>query len=198
MVRDVNKDYVLPLESTFPVDHRGAAGDTAKVACATCHQGVQKPLNGVSMIGAHPELSKITAGLTPYAAGLMPTAAVAAVAAPAAVVPAVVALPETVYGKILFETGKTVFGPAGQQEIKAAVDALKNSPDLKVDLSGFADSRGDPAKNAELAKQRAIAVRDALVGAGIATDRINFRKPSAPVAGGAEADSRRVEIVSAK
>jgi photosynthetic reaction center cytochrome c subunit len=191
MVRDVNTDYILPLESTFPADHRGPAGDSAKVACATCHQGAQKPLNGVSMIGAHPELAKITAGLAPYASGYNPVVEVAPAAATA---PAEVG----VLGRVLFETSKTSFGNEGKAEVTAAVEAMKKAPDMKVEISGFADSRGDPAKNAELAKLRAFAVRDALTAAGIAADRITLRKPGAPVAGGSELDARRVEIISAK
>jgi photosynthetic reaction center cytochrome c subunit len=192
MVRDVNKDYILPLESTFPADHRGPAGDAAKVACATCHQGVQKPLNGTSMIGAHPELAKITAGLAPYAAGYTPVAV--ALTAP----PAVASTDPMVLGRVLFEVNKTSYGNEGKAEVAAAVEAMKKSPELKVDISGFADSRGDPVKNGELAKQRAFAVRDALTAGGIAADRVNLRKPGAPVAGGSELDARRVEIISAK
>ena len=35
-------------------------------------------------------------------------------------------------------------------------------------VSGYHDASGDPEKNAELARQRAVAVRDALKAAGIA------------------------------
>jgi photosynthetic reaction center cytochrome c subunit len=31
----------------------------AKINCQTCHQGQRKPLNGVSMLPAHPELARI-------------------------------------------------------------------------------------------------------------------------------------------
>ena len=39
------------------------------------------------------------------------------------------------------------------------------------------DATGDPAKNDELAKQRALAVSDALKAAGIAEDKIELKKP---------------------
>ncbi len=56
MVRDVNNNYLLPLKATFPAHRLGVLGDVAKVNCATCHQGVFKPLYGESMAKDYPEL----------------------------------------------------------------------------------------------------------------------------------------------
>ena len=50
MVRDINGEYITPLASVFPDKRLGTLGDPAKVFCATCHQGVNKPLYGVSML----------------------------------------------------------------------------------------------------------------------------------------------------
>jgi photosynthetic reaction center cytochrome c subunit len=190
MVRDVNKDYISTLESVFPQDHRGPGGDSAKIACATCHQGANKPLNGKSMVQAHPELAKITAGLTPYAPGQAVAAVMPVAATPAAAVPA------GVLGKVVFATSVTALSAEAQSEVKAVAEQMAKFPELKVALSGFADSRGDAVKNQELAKLRAFAVRDGLKANGVAEDRIELRKPEAPVAGGTELDARRVEIIS--
>ena len=58
MVRDLNDTYLDPLKSVFPADRLGAAlGDSPKVYCATCHNGVYKPLFGVSMARNFPELT---------------------------------------------------------------------------------------------------------------------------------------------
>ena len=57
MVSDVNGTYLDSLKAVFPANRLGAEGDVAKVSCATCHQGVSKPLNGVSMATGYPELS---------------------------------------------------------------------------------------------------------------------------------------------
>jgi photosynthetic reaction center cytochrome c subunit len=57
MVRDANTSYLAPLASTLPADRKGPLGDVAKINCATCHQGVYKPLYGVSMLKDYPELS---------------------------------------------------------------------------------------------------------------------------------------------
>jgi photosynthetic reaction center cytochrome c subunit len=56
MARNLNVSYLDPLKSVFPPVRLGAMGDTAKVNCATCHQGAFKPLYGASMVGDFPEL----------------------------------------------------------------------------------------------------------------------------------------------
>jgi photosynthetic reaction center cytochrome c subunit len=56
MVRDVNHGYIAPLTPVFPANRKGPAGDPYKVNCLTCHQGVNKPLGGVSMIADYPYL----------------------------------------------------------------------------------------------------------------------------------------------
>jgi cytochrome c5 len=63
----------------------------------------------------------------------------------------------------------------------------------KVVVSGYHDATGDPAKNAELAKQRAFAARDALKAAGVAEDKIELKKPE-QINAGTAADARRVEV----
>jgi photosynthetic reaction center cytochrome c subunit len=56
MARDLNNNFMVPLTSTFPSHRLGVQGDVAKVNCATCHQGVFKPLYGESMAKDYPEL----------------------------------------------------------------------------------------------------------------------------------------------
>lgn len=56
MVRDINEDYIGSLQSVFPAYRKGPHGDPYKVNCMTCHQGVSKPLGGVSMISQAPAL----------------------------------------------------------------------------------------------------------------------------------------------
>jgi photosynthetic reaction center cytochrome c subunit len=50
MTRALNTTYLEPLKTTFPAERLGPEGDAPKAGCATCHQGVNKPLNGVSML----------------------------------------------------------------------------------------------------------------------------------------------------
>jgi len=58
MVRDLNQKYLALLQSSYPEHRLGATGDAPKANCMTCHQGVHKPLNGVSMLKDYPELAK--------------------------------------------------------------------------------------------------------------------------------------------
>jgi photosynthetic reaction center cytochrome c subunit len=61
MVRDLNNNYLDPLHNVFPPARLGVLGDSAKVNCMTCHQGVYKPLFGVSMVQDFPELRTVSA-----------------------------------------------------------------------------------------------------------------------------------------
>ena len=58
MVRDLNTQYLEPLLETFPKHRLGETGDVAKIYCATCHQGVNKPLYGAKMSKDYPELNQ--------------------------------------------------------------------------------------------------------------------------------------------
>ncbi|MFZ5637594.1 MAG: sodium-translocating pyrophosphatase [Pseudomonadota bacterium] len=97
--------------------------------------------------------------------------------------------------KILFASGSAELPADASEQIARVVMVLKGSDEAKATISGFHDASGDPAKNEELAKQRAMAVRKALVDGGVAENRIDLQKPQA-TAGGADPDeARRVEIV---
>jgi len=50
MARDLNNNFIVPLQATFPANRLGPEVDVAKIGCTTCHQGVNKPLYGVSML----------------------------------------------------------------------------------------------------------------------------------------------------
>jgi ammonium transporter, Amt family len=97
--------------------------------------------------------------------------------------------------KFNFEVGKADLPADAAASVKAVAEFLAASKDAKVTVSGFVDASGDPAKNAELGKARAFAVRDALKAAGVAEDRIVLAKPADIKAGaGGDADARRVEV----
>lgn len=82
---------------------------------------------------------------------------------------------------------------AGANE--ALADVVKGVAEgRKAVISGFHDATGDAAMNAELAKQRAFAVRDALKALGVAEDKIELKKPEETTASGSNAEARRVEV----
>lgn len=58
MVRDINSAFLTPLQATYPPNRLGPHGDAPKAFCATCHQGLAKPLNGAKMLKDYLELTK--------------------------------------------------------------------------------------------------------------------------------------------
>jgi outer membrane protein OmpA-like peptidoglycan-associated protein len=122
-----------------------------------------------------------------------PTAAVTAPAPAPAAAPTATAnlLPAKVY----FEVGSAAIGADSSKTIGAAADMIKKHG-LTVALTGYTDKAGDVAKNEELAKSRAAAVRDALKAAGVAEASVEMKPPMFVEvgAGGTDAEARRVEI----
>jgi photosynthetic reaction center cytochrome c subunit len=57
MARQLNNDYLTPLKPVYPAHRLGPTGDAPKANCLTCHQGVNKPLNGRPMLENWPELA---------------------------------------------------------------------------------------------------------------------------------------------
>lgn len=84
MVRDVNETYIGSLQSVFPANRKGPHGDPYKVNCTTCHQGVSKPLGGVSMLAQAPALKGATPAAVPEGGPAAGTAVPNAFAKPAA------------------------------------------------------------------------------------------------------------------
>jgi outer membrane protein OmpA-like peptidoglycan-associated protein len=98
--------------------------------------------------------------------------------------------------KFYFASGKADLAAGAVQALADAIAAAQSGKMLTI--SGFHDASGDPAMNAELAKQRALAVRDALVGAGVAEAAMELKKPEQMVGEGSAAEARRVEVVIAQ
>ena len=96
--------------------------------------------------------------------------------------------------KVYFAVGAAALDDADKGVVAKTLEALGANSQAIVLLSGFHDPSGDPAKNDELAKQRAMSVRDALVAGGVAADRVKFRKPESTVGAGSPEEGRRVEI----
>jgi outer membrane protein OmpA-like peptidoglycan-associated protein len=74
------------------------------------------------------------------------------------------------------------------------VEYLKAQPSAASAISGYHDPTGDREYNIELAKNRAFAVRDYLMSAGIEKARIEMRKPIESTGSGSLEEARRVEV----
>ena len=173
MARDLNVAYMEPLTATFPPNRLGVKGDVAKVNCATCHQGVNKPLLGAAMAKNHPEL------LAPFKAGGLP--------AP---------LADATRSVMYFNTGSAVLEGEQAKGMAQLIASMAATPAIKATISGYHSAAGELAANQELAKQRAFTVRDSLLAAGVPADRVVLEKPLSAEANlaGEDPAARRVEV----
>ncbi len=70
-------------------------------------------------------------------------------------------------GDVLFRTGSAEITPEIAHQIQVLAQAVAKSPELKVRVDGYADPRGSVDANLKLSEDRANAVRDLFLSAGI-------------------------------
>ncbi len=125
-------------------------------------------------------------------------AAAAAAPATVTVVEEVVLIEGPLAGELVttlyFEVAQSALPAGAAPELDKVVQALAAAPARKLVISGFHDESGDPAKNAEIAKQRALSARAALHAAGVDPARVALRKPESTTGSGTEQEARRVEL----
>ncbi len=123
-------------------------------------------------------------------------------AEPAALAPAAPAVPaKLVLEDVNFDYDKSTLRPEAHATLDQAAESLKAWGDVKVEVAGHTDSRGSERYNMSLSQRRANAVRDYLIGKGIAADRLTTKAygESQPIADNAtdegRSKNRRVELV---
>ena len=95
--------------------------------------------------------------------------------------------------KFYFASGKADLAQGAPDALADVIKGAKAG--RKLVISGYHDATGSAAKNAELAKLRAFAVRDALIASGVAEAAMELKKPEQMTASGSDAEARRVEVV---
>lgn len=104
-------------------------------------------------------------------------------------------------GDVLFATGKAELQPGALSTMQRLADFLAEYPEKTVLIEGFTDSTGSAEFNQRLSERRALAVRSALLDAGVSAQRISTEGygMARPVADNSTAEgrqrNRRVEIV---
>jgi outer membrane protein OmpA-like peptidoglycan-associated protein len=84
------------------------------------------------------------------------------------------AVPRTfVFEKLNFDTNKSEIRAADRDELNALAATLKQYPNSRIRIVGYADARGPAPANATLGKERADSVKAALVAEGIAAARLD-------------------------
>ena len=100
-----------------------------------------------------------------------------------------------------FDTNKSELREADRPTLEQVVQLLKGSPALRLSVDGHTDNVGQPPANKLLSQQRAQAIVDHLVAAGIARDRLVAKGYGMEVPVGdnrsedGRAKNRRVELV---
>ena len=97
-------------------------------------------------------------------------------------------------GRVYFELGSDALPAEASDVLVKVADAARAQAGKVVLISGFHDASGDAAKNAELAKNRALAVRHALEANGVLPDHLVMAKPAVTTGGGDAREARRVEL----
>ena len=101
---------------------------------------------------------------------------------------------------INFRTNSAKLAGASSRTLNGAVKVLQAYPDLRLEISGHTDDTGDPDHNRVLSQERADAVKNYLVGKGIAAERLEAKGygPDKPLADNStragKAKNRRVEF----
>lgn len=73
---------------------------------------------------------------------------------------------------IEFETGRATIKAVSFPILDEVMDLLKSRPSMRIGIYGHTDSKGLPANNLKLSKDRAAAVRNYIQGKGIAASRL--------------------------
>ena len=160
-------------------------GQAASAEAAASAAVASEPAAAVLAASESQSISASVAASEPVA-GAASTAAVAADVASAVVENGVV--------KFYFATGKADLADNAEEALKDVLAGVREGK--KAVVSGYNDSTGNAAANEELSKNRALAVRNALLGFGVPESQIELRKPENTEAGqGNNAEARRVEVV---
>lgn len=95
-------------------------------------------------------------------------------------------------GDTTFAPGQSTLRPEARSHLGKLVQFVQAKPKQHIRVEGFTDSSGNAASNMTLSTQRAQAVRDALVAAGVDPGRISVvgRGEAQPVASNANAAGR--------
>ncbi|HMN43734.1 MAG TPA: OmpA family protein [Povalibacter sp.] len=95
--------------------------------------------------------------------------------------------------QVYFDSGDASIDAEDRQRIANVASSARDS-ERAVGITGYTDRTGDQDQNLELARNRAQAVRQALVSEGVSEDRIVMDPPRSVTGSGTDEEARRVDI----
>ena len=78
----------------------------------------------------------------------------------------------TLYRDFQFDYDSSELSASAKKKVSEIAHYMKKNPSLAVGIDGSADPRGKDARNLEACHHRVIAIRDALIEAGVPSSRI--------------------------
>ncbi|MBY0425895.1 MAG: OmpA family protein, partial [Cytophagales bacterium] len=95
---------------------------------------------------------------------------------------------------IFFDSGKPDLRPESTAELLRLLDALKNNPKIKIEISGHTDNMGDPKANQTLSEKRAQTVVSFLISKGADSKRLKAKGygSTVPVASNETSEGRQL------
>ncbi len=148
-----------------------------------------------SMRGCGADKAPVAPAVSTPPAPVATAPAAPAVSAPAAA-PAAVKAPAA--AKLYFDVNKFEPPADAAKVVDEMVVYARSNANTKLSISGYHDKTGDAAKNADLAKNRAMAVKNVLISAGVPEDRIMLQKPVETTGAADDKEARRVEVTVAQ
>jgi len=167
-------------------------------AVATTNSTAQAvPADGDAAMTAETPSATVTAATGAAAAGtLAGTSGVGAYLAGSGTLPQSFA-----FEKLNFDSASSTLRPTDKGEVDSIVAALKQHPQARVRIIGYADARGPSAANLALGRARADSVKADMVASGVDAGRIETASggENDPVDNNAtasgQAENRRTELV---
>ena len=107
------------------------------------------------------------------------------------------AAPAGARARILFERDSDLLPAEAAAALAPIARTLAAAPSSRVEITGYADRTGPAERNVQLARDRAKAVRAALIGAGAHPDQTLMKPPAEVTGDGDDRQARRVDVAIA-